>query len=781
MSSLSSATVQANQDQTNLSGRTPSRLGRYLFFALGAIALLYALVAGLQTVFDADIWWQLATGRWIAQHHRIFSTDVFSYTASGQPWIYPVGSALLFYGVYLLDGYSLLSWLGAAVCVGTFALLLRRGSAFTAALAIVAVPLIAMRSTPRAEIFTAILFAAFLSLLWENYETGRARLWLLPLLMVAWVNFHLGFISGLGLMAAFVGFEVLELPFSAERRRAALGRLKRALPWYAATTVATLVNPWGWGLYTAIIRQDRAMAQHSQMIAEWSKGKWNWSGSIPSFSQQPMQNALTMLMMIGVLAAFVAMFRGRFGPAILLLGALYESMRYIRMEALTACVVVLVGGVVLAEAASQMSRRIADWRVRSAIAIAAAAFFAVIAVVRGAAYVTDRVNLAGNSSSDFGIGLAQWLPQGAADFINREKLPANIFNTYNIGGFTTWALGQNYRDYIDGRAIPFGPDAIPNEERLLVTPLDSPEWQKEADQHNINTMILPISDGEIALSQVPELCYSENWKPVYLDEVSLVLVRRKPENQDVINRLQVNCPTVSLPVAPQDHSAKSFARWVDAANVLLVLNRVPEALAAANTAYQIFPDSGRLRSIRGDIFYSESRHTEAEQEWLAALALSPNQSALESSVWSHLGELYQKQDRAAEALHAWQEAAKLTSDPIVKTRAYVNLARLYLRSGHAETALQALDDAEHAAPPVMLQATGGRSFKFDLAQGRAAAWRSLGDFQKATSYEEEAVKLDPDAADAWAHLAKLYQRQGREADQHRAEEKATALGAASNK
>src|SRR3989442_142721 len=40
--------------------------------------------------------------------------------------------------------------------------------------------------------FTTVLFAAFLSLIWENFQTGRARLWLLPVLMVAWVNLHLG-------------------------------------------------------------------------------------------------------------------------------------------------------------------------------------------------------------------------------------------------------------------------------------------------------------------------------------------------------------------------------------------------------------------------------------------------------------------------------------------------------------------------------------------------------------------------------------------------------------
>ena len=172
-------------------------------------------LAGLRTVSDFDLGWQLATGRWVVQHHHIPSTDVLSYTAQGEPWIYPVGAGLVFYAAYLLGGYALISWIGALACVGTVALLLRRGSAVSAGIAILAVPLIAWRTAPRADMFTVVLFAAFLSLLWENYQTGRARLWLLPLLMVAWVNLHFGFAAGLALILGLRGSWSYRKRFSA--------------------------------------------------------------------------------------------------------------------------------------------------------------------------------------------------------------------------------------------------------------------------------------------------------------------------------------------------------------------------------------------------------------------------------------------------------------------------------------------------------------------------------------------------------------------------------------
>jgi len=129
----------------------------------------------------------------------------------------------------------------------------------------------------------------------------------------------------------------------------------------------------------------------------------------------------------------------------------------------------------------------------------------------------------------------------------------------------------------------------------------------------------------------------------------------------------------------------------------------------------------------------------------------------------------------SQAVHAMLQSIRLSSDPSMKSQTLVKVARLYLKSHQPKDALQALDAAASTAPPELLAATAGRSFSFDLAQTRAAAWLSMGDLKQATAFEEQAVQLDPDAADAWAHLAKLYQREGRLADQQRAEERVKTL------
>lgn len=768
LSSLSSRTMPAGHVTEPTDA---SRLHRRVFLGLAAVALAYAALAGLRLVSDSDLGWQLATGRWVAQHHQVFSTDVFSYTAAGRPWIYPAGSGLLFYWAYLVGGYGLISWIGAAACVGTAALLLRRGSVFSAAIAIVAIPLIAARTTPRSDMFTVVLFAAFLSILWQHSENNRAPLWCLPLLMLAWVNLHLGFIAGLGLIVAFVGLDLLELLFAGTRRREALQRLKHAIPWFMATVVATLANPWGWGIYRAIVRQNRAMALHSQRIAEWASARWSWSAPLSTLSPRNPQNTFTFLFVIAVIAAILAVLQRRPGAAILLAGAMYATIRYQRMEALTACVVVVVGGAVFSAAVPQIRSWIPNVRIRSIAAAAAVVLMVALAVVRSGDLVTDRYYLASNSESIFGAGLGWWFPVHAAEFVERENLPAEIYNTYDDGGYLVWKLGLKYRDYFDGRAIPFGTERFEREGQLLAAPIDSLVWLEEADRFNVNTLIVPLSTGEVAYDRLKDFCSSTKWSPVYLDDISMVMVRRKPETKDLIQRFDVSCPIAPLPGETLEHNAVAFQKWLNTAYMLQALGRTSDALAASDKALEIFPDSPRLRWVRGNILYERGRRAEAEQEWLAELALTPGDASLRS----RLAELYVEQGRIPEAMQQLQQAIQMASNPAVKPAALVRLARLYLTSGQPKMALQTLDEAAQSASPEMLITTKGRGLKFDIAQGRSAAWRALGDLQKAISFQEEAVQFDPNAADAWNHLAKLYQQQGRVADQQRAEARATAL------
>ncbi len=745
-------------------------LERRVFLILAALALIYAFLAGLRTVADLDTGWQLATGRWVVQHHHVPSADVLSYTAQGEHWIYPVGGGVIFYLAFLLGGYAMLSWMSAAACVGTVALLLRRGSAASAAIAIIAVPLIAERTPPRADMFTVVLFAAFLSILWENYETGRAPLWLLPLLMVFWVNVHFGFAAGLGLMAAYAGTEVLEFVCGVERRRAAVQRLRSAWPWLLGTAFATLLNPWGWGIYRALLLQQRASSEQQTWIAEWQGIRLNWPTAIAAMTLGGIHSALFCLLAIAVIAAAIALLRKQFGAAILLLAAAYAPVRHIRMGAVFACVVVLIGGGNISVALE----RIASWirwpRLRTAFGGISVMLFAMLTYSRSADLVSNRHYFGPSPDlANFGPGLSWWFPQRAAEFIERENLPEQIFNTYDEGGYVSWRLGPQRLDYIDGRDTLFGLERVERHRKLLESPPDSAVWNAETSRFNINTILFSRGDG-IEHGHLKEFCASTTWRPVYLDEVSAVFVRRTPQTEALIHRFAVNCATAPLPAETVFSSrSEEFAAWVNAAGVLQALGRNLDALDASDKALAIFPGSAAAHLARAGALTGMDRRSDAEKELLTAVALSPTEYT-----WSDLADFYRHEGRGSDAIMAMKKAVESQEHP---ESTLVQMGYYALNVGHPDDALEAFDQAERSASAEEKKTTGRNSFAYNLATGRAEAWSRIGDSKRAAFFQEQAVQLAPTVPQPWLNLAAIYQLQGRSADADRAKARAASLTA----
>jgi len=761
-----------NRTTTGSSLGQDTTLERRLFFILAAFALIYAFLAGFRTVGDLDTGWQMATGRWVVQHHQVPSVDVLSYTAQGEHWIYPVGAGVMFYLAFLLGGFSLLSWLSAAACAGTVALLLRRGSAVSAAVAILAVPLIAERTPPRADMFSVVFFAAFLSILWQYYQTGRAPLWLLPPIMIVWVNVHFGFAAGLGLIVAYIGTEVLELVCGQTRRRAAVQRLQRAWLWFAATGVATLLNVWGWGIYRALLLQQRANAEQQRWIAEWKGVRLNWPTASAAFTIGGPRSALFSLLAVAFLAGVIALFRTQFGAAIILLAASYAPFRHVRMGAVFACIVAVIAAPVLLDAIIRAGSWIRAPRLRWALASAVVTLFAVLAFARSADLVTNRFYFGSTAQlSTFGTGLSWWFPQRAAEFIARESLPGEIFNSYGEGGYLSWKLGPQRRDYIDGRDTLFRLPRVERYHELLKSPPDSPIWEEEASRYRVNTILLSRSD--LDQGHLRELCASRTWRPVYLDEVSAVLVRRTTETEALLRRFPVDCATAPLPSETEFASrADEFAARVNAAGVLEVLGHNLEALSASQRALKLFPGSVDAHLLRAGALARLDRRPEAEKELLTAIAIAPTEYT-----WSALADFYQRHDRTGDAIAAGRKAAELQADP---SATLLQLGYYALNAGHPDDALQAFDEAMRSASADDKKATGRTSFRYYVATGRAQAWQSIGDTKRAAQFQEEAVQLAPNARQPWLNLAQIYELQGRSADADRAKARAASLADSQN-
>lgn len=728
----------------------PTSRERFLLYLAITAAVICAFLAALHTVGDFDAGWQMAMGRYVVQHHTIPSTDVLSYTGQGQPWIYPIFSGVLFYTFFAKLGWAGLSWICALSAAFVSWLITRRGSFVTAALAVIAAPLIADRACPRGDLFTLILLPAFLLILLA-VRSRDVKPWPLPLLMILWVNTHPGFIFGIALLAWYVVAETIQREWP---------RLRRNLVWIAATFVAILLNPWGtrivsqWGgiflspFRSAITPQANALHMEA-FIGEFSPTRFTLSALFGTAGL--LQAVVTWFIAIGAIGFLLALWRRRFADSLLLLGATYGAFRYLRLQAPTAIVVVIVLGRLLDEwlAASESNER-----VRRIAPVALCTATVLLAVAFSAQYVSNRYYVMSSSISQFGAGRSWWFPERAAEFLKREKIPGRLFHEYNVGGFVTLRFAPEYPDYIDGRGNPFGPDLFIEQALLLAQPADSVAWQQVAEKRGINALMFSTARfGGLGSADVAGFCRSQNWRPVYLDEVSMLVLRNVPQNRPWLDRFQLDCGKHPF-TEPSGSRIDRFNAYSNRASLFYVLGRDQDAFDALQHAEQLYAYDPNVHLTRGQIFQAEGKLREAEAEFRKALRRKETDTA-----WTALGSLLAAEGRLSDSRVAMQHAAELSPHP---QNAYKALGQLSNALNDPDAALKYFDRAQAEAPYKGQAEILGTEFYAQLDQGRADAWRRKGDSSKAIEFQELAVRRTPGSQKRWVDLARLYEAAGRQ-------------------
>jgi Flp pilus assembly protein TadD len=745
-----------------------------------ALIILNAFVAGLRTVSDSDMGWHLATGRYVVEHHSIPRTDVLTFTSRGDRWIYPPLGGVVLFLTYASFGYAGLSWLCAILSALIAAYLLRRGDAGSLILLILGVESIAFRVSPRSDLFTTVLFALLLGELWAFSRGTSARLWTVPLVMLLWVNLHPGFIAGVAILAAYVFTEGCELLFSL-RREPAVRRLKQAWPWIVAGLGATLVNPFGARIYEA-----------SLTLAGWrgfAPGALNSATYIAEFLPVPLtlrtiyraidvrnlEHGYYCLIILSVAIAAIALWRKQPAAAVLQGAALYLAIQHSRYIALFCITTVIVGGSIVSSLLPEVAARFSRYTLppprrgfAPLLPLAAAGLLAALTVLQISGFVTNRNYVVFQSESGFGAGLSNWFPDRAIRFIRREKLPGNVFEEFSVGGFAALTLGSEYPTYIDGRADRLNPALFLEQQQLTADGPASPQWDKMAGRWNVNVLLLSEA-GTRSTDKLDALgfCHSAEWRPVYMDEVSLVLLRNTPANQPLIQKLAIDCDT--QPLSPgnsaSDRDLYDFSK--NAGSLFYVLRRDSEAEAMLLKAAALFPEDPNSRLLLASLYQRQRQFSRAEAAYLESISRLDSDKA-----WYELGRLYTFEGRLVEARSAFARASALSIRPMLP---YMALARVELGLKDPAAALESLNDAERSSP----YRGGGEGLAPELyaqlADGRAQAYAQQSQFARAVTFQEQAVRLTPLSAGRWTRLAELYDASGNAALAAQARGKAQEL------
>jgi hypothetical protein len=480
------------------------------------VILVLFLIKLMNPVFyDPDFYWHLKTGEYMVSHLSIPSTDPFSYTAAGKPWVaHEWLTELILYGVDRYAGFFGIRMLVAGLLCATFVVLYRFARKMVAndnhALIISLVffaPLMPFAS-PRPQAFSFLLFALLLCILLEyKYFNSTRKFIVIPFLMLAWVNLHGAYVVGFALLATFTATEWI-----CQRAAAAAGEprtpnLRKLLAMIALSALVANLNPHGLQVWTHPFYL-MSMEASKDVIVEWQS---------PNFHSVYYQCYLLLIS-----AYYIGLAYCRRKPDLteialptLFIVAGMVSQRHLPLASFT-----------LLALASVMYPRI-EWPAnpfakpsRGAIskttgkqispALVVALNLGLIAAVATSVFASKA-----RARNDEHIN--QYLPVRAAEYVIEHKLSGNMFNDYGDGGYLIYRLAPDRKVFIDGRADMYG-DSFINE--YLEISNGGPGWKEKFDKLNIDYV---ICGKATPLHQL--LLANGSFEEVYADKFRAVLTR----------------------------------------------------------------------------------------------------------------------------------------------------------------------------------------------------------------------------------------------------------------
>ncbi len=409
----------------------------WLSFPNAIFSLLLVLVffSNFSAGTEPDIWWHLRNGKHMVETHSFPTSDQYSYTATGSPWLdHEWLAELAFYGAFrgfgLRGVFGLYFGLAILIFVGLFRLAWRAGAnpKDVVAVGIIAVLLAKVSFGPRMLLFGWLLMVVLLLLLQQFAEGRVRRLWILPPMFCLWINLHGSWLFGMMALTVFIAgglFEgewggIVAKRFQAEER-------KHLFTIWGSSFLALLVTPFGYRLM--LYPFDLAFRQQINInnIDEWQSVDFH----------DPRGKVVMILLLMVFAALLISKKQWRVHEVVLAGIAYYWGLTYARMQFFAAIIFLPL----LAPRLRLFPPYDPDKEkpVLNALIIAAALWIFI------ARFPTE---------SSLRTELDATYPQAALEYMRAHNISDRVFHEYGWGGYMIWHTPE-IKTFIDGRADLF--------------------------------------------------------------------------------------------------------------------------------------------------------------------------------------------------------------------------------------------------------------------------------------------------------------------------------------
>jgi hypothetical protein len=504
-----------------------------IFAALVGVLVFTSL--SVRLLGDAGIGWHIRTGQQILATHAIPRVDPFSSTMGGKAWyawewlydlvVGQLDATLGLNGVVWFTAIAI-----AAVFAITFYLLMRRGTKLLIALifTLLAVSASTIHFLARPHVLTWLFVLVWFCILDSSEQEcfrGRSpatagKLWLLPLLMLVWVNVHGGFLLGFALLVLYWLASLREwLRSRPERLEDALTRIaarKRSTQLLYAgllCVAASFANPYGWKLHAHIYSyiSNRFLMDH---IEEFQS---------PNFHGVA-QKCFLLLLLITVAALALRGRELRVSHILIVLFAVYTGLYSSRNIPVSSVLLAIIVAPLISVCAldfqflKRMTALESTLRGHAwCILVAVVTFF--IALNGG------RVGASQCMDARFD---PRRMPVAAVDYLEKQEIGGPILSPDYWGGYLIYRLylhpGAEARVVVDDRHDLYGEYFL---KEYLQTMHVEEGWKDPfLNGRRVEWLVLP-RNGALANA----LAKDSLWKPAYKDGVAVVFMNESRANQ----------------------------------------------------------------------------------------------------------------------------------------------------------------------------------------------------------------------------------------------------------
>ena len=487
-----------------------------------------------------DLGRHLKNGELFSQSHLVAKTNLFSYTFPDQPFVnHHWGSGVIFYLIERASGFAGLTVAFIALSLLTLLLFFHLAAkyssfALAAPLTVIAIPVLITRYEIRPELFSYLLSAVFLCILWgyKYRRLGLGWLYLLPVATVLWVNLHIYFFFGVMLIAIFL-IELLK-EFLSNRSSDNAARLKNLAVVWLLTIVVTCVNPAGvdGALYPFfILNEYQFPVIENYSIAAVLAAGFNFL-PLPYFL---IQFGLLCLSWIYLGATD----RANFSLANLLLTMIFSALAWwgIRNFALFAYLALPLTAINL-KSLLERRREASAYRTpfKTSVAVVVTAMLLIL---------INPVYFLGTGRGEIGLGLKE-ANSAAADFILRENLQGPIYNNYDVGGYLIHHLYPKHRVFVDNR-----PETYPAaffRDVYFPLQMNEEQWASMSNKFSFNVIVFNHLDRSTLGEQfIVRRVLDPAWAPVFFDGDIVILLKRFGPNQSTIAKHELSKDKVLSP------------------------------------------------------------------------------------------------------------------------------------------------------------------------------------------------------------------------------------------